>query len=135
LEVGDDKKITTQPVSCGIYSFIHENIEVNGIADTTALKQRYDQDKSKKILLKVRLSGSLPKDDFANLQEVRKALKEQLLYLEWDGDEISEQITTDVINAEFTEGSFPHQLLMELSGTGDLEALQMAYNLIGEVKE
>jgi len=135
FEVSDDKKITAMPVSCGIYSFIHESIEVNGIADTNALKQEYDQDKSKNILLKVRLSGSLPKDDFTNLQEVRKALKERLLYLEWDGDEVSEQITTDVINAEFTEESFPHRLLMELFGTGDREALQMAYNLIGEVKE
>jgi DNA repair exonuclease SbcCD nuclease subunit len=135
LEIGDDKKIKAEPISCGIYSFIHENIEVNGIVDTNVLKQKYDQDSSKMALLKVKLSGSIPKDDFANIQEVRKVLKERLLYLEWDGDDVSEQITADVINAEFTEGSFPHRLLLELSGTGDRDALQMAYNLIGEVKE
>lgn len=135
LDVADDKKITANPVSCGIYSFVHVNLEINTIEDMKELRQRYDHGSSGKILMKVRLNGSLPKGDFVNLQEVRKALKERLLYLEWDSDEVSEQITTDDINDEFTEGSFPHRLLMEMSGTGDLEALQLAYDLIGEIKK
>jgi exonuclease SbcD len=135
LEAADDRKITAKPVSCGIYSFRHEDLEVTTMSDMSALKQRYEQDESGKVLLKVRLRGSLAKEDFPGLQEVRKALKERLLYLEWDSDEVSEQITKDVINAEFTEGSFPHRLLMGLAETEDHEALQLAYALIGEAKE
>ena len=46
------------------------------------------------------------------------------------------EITPDVIDREFTQDSFPHKLLTELTdGEENAEALQIAYEMIQEVKE
>ena len=47
---------------------------------------------------------------------------------------LREEITTEGIDAEFVEGSFPHALLLRLLDDGDLEALQVAHGLLEEAR-
>ena len=47
---------------------------------------------------------------------------------------LKQMITLKDIDTEFREGSFPHRLLTELSKEEDSLALQIAYNLIQEVR-
>lgn len=134
LDLSDDNKISAGTVPTGIYSFAHEYLNIHGIAEANKLLHRYDKEKGEKILLKVRLQGSLPRSEFSLLQKVRKNIKEQLFYLEWDDNSVIEEITPDIIRAEFTEGSFPYRLLTALSEAEEKDTLQMAYNLINEAR-
>jgi exonuclease SbcD len=131
LEIDDDKKIHPVSLSTGTYKFLHEELEVASAIDLEMLKKKYSSEEYKKALLKLKLKGRLPRDEYENLPEIRKTLKQQFLHLILNDDEVTEEITIDVINQEFTEGSFPHILLTALAH--DSEALQVAYDLIKEV--
>ena len=57
-----------------------------------------------------------------------------MAYFKFDDSDLGFKITDDVIDKGFTRGSFPYQLLSELLKNKDEEALQLAYELIQEVK-
>ena len=50
----------------------------------------------------------------------------------FDDSEVGIKITSEMIHKEFSDGSFPSMLLSALSD--DEEALQLAYEMIMEVK-
>ncbi|MBE0427383.1 MAG: DNA repair exonuclease [Nitrospirae bacterium] len=131
IEVDDDKKIHPASLSTGTYKFLHEELEVDSLSDLKMLRKRYASEDHRKVLLKLRLKGRLPRDEYESLCEIRKPLEQQLFHLILNDDEVTEEITIDTINQEFTEGSFPHMLLTALAH--DSEALQIAYDLIKEV--
>ncbi len=132
LEIDLDKKIRPISISTGIYKFIHEEFEVASTIDLELLKKKYSSEEYKKILLKLKLKGRLPRDEYESLHEIRKVLEQQLFHLIFNDDEVTEEITIDIINQEFTEGSFPHTLLTSLAH--DSDALQIAYDLIKEAR-
>jgi len=132
IEIEEDKKIHPVSISTGIYKFLHEELEVAGPGHLGMLEKRYASEDYKKVLLKLKLKGRLPRDEYESLPEIRKTLKQQLFHLILYDDEVTEEITIDVINHEFTEGSFPHMLLTALAH--ESEALQVAYDLIKEVR-
>lgn len=131
IEIGDDKKIYPTSISTGTYEFLHEELEVDSASDLEMLRKRYSSEDYRKVLLKLRLKGRLPQDEYKNLLEVKSFLEKQLFRLILN-DEVTEEITIDIINQEYTEGSFPHMLLSALAH--DSEALQVAYDLIKEVR-
>jgi DNA repair exonuclease SbcCD nuclease subunit len=131
LEIGDDKVITPISVSTGQYRFLHEEFSLNNEDDIERLKVVYLSDKYRNSLLKLRLSGRLKEDLYKEMLEVLNLIKRHIFYVDLV-DEVKKQITIDVINEEFTEGSFPHRLLMSLLGEPD--ALHLAYDLIKEIK-
>jgi DNA repair exonuclease SbcCD nuclease subunit len=132
LEIDDDKKIHPASLSIGTYKFLREELEVASASALEMLRKRYSSEDYRKVLLKLKLKGRLPRDEYENLPEIRKTLEQQLFHLILNDDEVTEEITIDVVNQEFTEGSFPHMLLTAL--THDSEALQVAYDLIKEVR-
>jgi len=66
---------------------------------------------------------------------VEEELREILLYLEWDDSKLVMEITAEDIEYEFARGSLPYLLLTRLERQGNNEALQLAYQLIREVRE
>jgi len=84
--------------------------------------------------LKVRLKGRIARGEYLLLSQVRSILEEHLFYLVWNDAEVREEITLEDIHHEFTEGSFPHTLLTDLSRSSDSEALQIAYELMQELR-
>lgn len=131
LEIEDNKFIKPVSISSGKYRFLYEEIFMNDGKDIEKIKELYSSRKYKDTLLKLRLKGRLKEDLYNEMLEVLKVLKVQLLYVNFI-DEVEKEITIDIINNEFTEGSFPYKLLTSL--LDDPEALHMAYDLIKEVK-
>ncbi len=134
LEISDDKKIRPQFLKTGAYHFLHEEALVNEASDIERLKTQYSSGYSKK-LLKLKLKGRLQKDDYKRLSELKEYLDSQLFYLQFDSSEVSEKVTLDDINRTFTEGSFPYLLLTRLAEGDDIEALQIAHDLLLEQKQ
>ncbi len=86
------------------------------------------------VLLKAVLKGRLPPEEFPELERARERLAEKLMYLDWDSSGVRELITPDTIDREFSQGSFPHDLLLSLVKAGDAEALELAYELLQEAR-
>jgi exonuclease SbcD len=134
LELAEDRRVTPLTLSTGMYRFLHDEVEIRNPADLEALKKKYAAPEHRKTLLKMRLKGRIPREEYQLLSRVRKILEEELFYLVWNDTGVSEEITLEGIHQEFTEGSFPHQLLTRLVQSGDSEALQIAYEVMQELR-
>src|SRR5665647_405358 len=83
-------------------------------------------------IARLRIKGKLDEETFNYRHEVRRTLEEAMACLIFDDSELGIKITSEMIHKEFSDGSFPSMLLSAL--TDDEEALQLAYEMIMEVK-
>lgn len=132
IEIDEKRKIHATLISTGTHRFLHEEAEVSSSKDLEALKEKYTAQNYKQTLLKLKIKGRLPQNEYTKLPEIKRILQERLFYLLIDDDGVTEQITLERINQEFTEGSFPYKLLAALAC--DSESLQIAYDLIREIR-
>ncbi len=132
----DEKRVIPRSLSTGSYRFYHESVELKTMVDLENLKKRYSSPEHAKSLLKLKLRGSLPKEIYNGIQDIEKKIEERLFYLYHPVDisELTEEISIKDIDREFTEGSFPHKLLTELSDNRDFDGLQIAFEMIQEAK-
>lgn len=149
---GNYIEVSGELVETGRYRFVDQSHKVSSREDLDriggALLGSQSEDTSGKIagshpggILKneprftigrLRLRGKLEEEAFNYRHEVRRKLEEALGYLIFDDTEVGIKITGEMIHKEFSDGSFPEKLLSALSE--DEEALQLAYELILEVK-
>ena len=134
LDIDDKKKITANSISTGQYRFLHDEFQVKNWKDVEKVQDSYTADGHEKTLLKLKLSGKLPEEDYSKLPQFREALHKHLAYLQIDDTEMTVKITADVIEREFTQGSFPYQLLTSLVSANETETLQEAYDIIRKVR-
>jgi DNA repair exonuclease SbcCD nuclease subunit len=134
LDLSGDRSVTPLSIQTGHHRFLHEEVQIRNSGDLETLKNTYVLPDHRRSLLKARLKGRLPRGEYPLLAQVRKLLEDHLLYLVWNHADVREEITLDDIHHEFTEGSFPHTLLTDLSRSGDSEALQIAYELMQELR-
>lgn len=136
IEIDKMKKLIPISITPGTYRFSHDEVELNSSSDLKTLLNRYSSNDYKRTLLKLKLKGRLPTEEYKKLLQLKEYIEKQLFYLQWDDIDVFEKITPEIINKEFTEGSFPHKLLTLLAEDNeDVEALQIAYDLINEVKQ
>jgi DNA repair exonuclease SbcCD nuclease subunit len=133
IETDNDKKVHPVLLSTGTFRFLHDEVKVNNSKDIKHLEKRFSSDDYKQTLLKLKISGRIRKDDYKNLPKLRKILGSQLFHLILNEDGLTEEITLEAINQEFSEGSFPHKILNELAH--DSESLQIAYDIMREIKK
>jgi DNA repair protein SbcD/Mre11 len=136
IELDDEKRINGQRISTGKYQFTHDEHEVRTSEDLAKLKKHYTDTDRTNMLVKLKLTGRLPRETYAELETIKSLISDHVLYLQWDDNDVAIEITIDVIDQEFTQDSFPHKLLAALaSNLEDAEALQIGYEMIQEVKE
>ncbi len=135
IELRDDKGIYPISVSTGSHRFFYEITEVHSAGDLEHLKTRYGDKGHERNLLKLRLRGSLPKAEYAELTALRTWAEGHFLFCDLDYGEVAEKIEIGAIDREFAHGSFPHRLLNMLSKAGDSEGLKIAYEMISEVRK
>ena len=134
LELNEDKKIKAHSLSTGQYRYYHDEVKVKTWKDVEMLQTKYESVEHSKTLLKIKLTGRLPEEDYGKLPKVRENLERNLTYLHFDASEMTIKINKDVINRQFTQGSFPHQLLSKLESSKDSDTLQEAYEIIKGIR-
>jgi exonuclease SbcD len=134
LDLAENRSVTSLSLSIGHHRFLHEEVQIRNSGDLEAFKNKYALTEHGKSLLKARLKGRIARGEYPLLSHVRSILEQHLFYLVWNDLDVREEITLDDIHHEFTEGSFPHTLLTDLSRSGDSEALQIAYELMQELR-
>jgi len=134
LEMDKEKKIKAESIATGAFCFVDEELPLDHNSELEPLlNDLLPQDRSN-VLLKLKLKGRLSEEEYEKLGEIRGMLSD-LFYLKPDYSEVTLTITPGFIEKEFTKGSFPHTLLTALEKEeNDLEALQIAYELLKELK-
>lgn len=132
IDLDDQGSVTPRSLSVGEHSFITREAEVSCSADLERLVSDYSSGEQASSLLKLVLTGRMPKDDFLKIPELRQQLEGAVLFLRMDDGGLTEIITGADIDNEFAADSFPHTLLKSLAGDGDDEALQVAYQMLEE---
>ncbi len=133
LEMTGGGHVTASLEPTGRFRFLEETAEVRSLQDLAELERGAER-LGTGTLLRQRLTGKLPRADFPELSAARKRLAGALTYLDWHDEGVEEEISEAVIDQEFAEGSFPHRLLKGLAAAGDPEALQLAYEMLLEVR-
>lgn len=135
LTIDDQSGITHEQVPCGTYRFEHARETLRTGEDVRRLVARYNNEQSQRVLLKMSVSGRLSREDYDTIRSLRATLSTQVMHLASFRNSIRQAITRQDIDTEFTRGSFPHRLLSVLAEReDDAEALQVAYDLLGEVR-
>lgn len=128
--------IRAQKITTGEYRFLVDQVLLSDENSIDHMKKEYTQKKYYNVVLRLILKGRLKKEDLEKVEEAIKSIRDNVLLLQINRDELNEEITTELINSEFTEGSFPHQLLLSLLEDKEeisSKALQKAYDMIREI--
>lgn len=135
FELDDSKMIHSTTLSTGKYRFLHEQIKLEPSCGLEQLIKDSLRGDYANTLLKLKLKGSLPIEEYEKLSQVGNFLPD-IFYPVVDDNDVAEIIDQDFIDRNFTEGSFPHRLLSTLAEDKDnWEALQTAYELICKVRK
>ncbi len=119
----------------GKYFFIeNENVHINNVSEIEGLIKKFTKEEYKNAFLRLNIIGALPAEHYDKKHEIRQKIENNVLHLELFDNQLTRMISKEIIKEEFTRGSFPYTLLMELENKHDNEALQIAYELIGEAK-
>src|SRR5665648_731667 len=129
---GSHKEVSGELITTGSYRFKDQRHTVRNKADFEKIMVNILKDNPGNTIARLRLGGKLDEETFNYRHEVRRTLEEAMACLIFDDSEVGIKITSEMIHKEFSDGSFPSMLLSAL--TDDEEALQLAYEMIMEVK-
>ncbi|HUJ73406.1 MAG TPA: metallophosphoesterase [bacterium] len=134
LELSDRGAIAAKAIRTGELRFRDESRAVQSPADLDRLERDLLAGEPRRTLARVRLSGRAPRETLDALEALRARLSAALLHLDFRTDQLREEITVEAIHREYPAGSFPHALLSQLAGEDDQEGLQIAHDLLQELK-
>lgn len=144
LEIGDhqvstalaspgNRLIRATSRQVGIYQFLDQEFRIKNRDDLDAMQAVLLSSDPERTIARIRLSGRVEEETYRYRQEVYRKLESQLCNLMVQDEGLGIRITPEKIRREFSEGSFPQRFLETLAG--DEEALQLAYELVSEVRK
>jgi len=134
MESSSDMKI--QKVTTGKYRFFIKRVLLNDEKSIHSMKKKFACDEYSHMVLRLILKGRLKREELESVKESIKSINDDVLLLQIIKDELYESITPELINSQFTENSFPHQLLSSLLEEKEeisFKSLQKAYDIIREI--
>lgn len=126
--------ISGESGSPGKFRFREINRNVYSGDELLRIRSELETYDTESLLLKLNLSGRLSREDMSLWNEVFREIKESAAYAVRDDSDVEIEITGEIIDEEFTQGSLPHNLLTNLLESQHREALQIAFELIQEVR-
>lgn len=129
----DSGNCQSHSFTTGHFNFKEITREISCLDELKSLTKEVVCDEN--TLLKLILKGKLIQEEYDGRSKIFKELKDSFAYVELEETDLSVKITPDDISSKFTKGSFPYLLLTRLAKRGEDEALQIAYQLIEEVKK
>lgn len=124
----EDKKISAERIITGEYRFYDRAFELNDDEDFDNIEEWVLKDNPSKKIVRLTLSGSVSKEAYENLSVFYRNIESKVFHLLIEDSDLKIQVNQDIIESEFTKGSFPYEFLNGL--IHDEEALQIAYDLL-----
>ena len=137
IDMESSSNMKVQKVSTGKYRFFIDQVVLNDDKAIASMKRKYTGDEYSDMVLRLILKGRLRKEELEMVEESIELINNGVLLLQIVKDELHESITPELINSEFTENSFPHQLLLSLLEEKkeiSFKSLQRAYDIIREIR-
>ena len=135
ITLKDTGLLRGKSVSTGKFRFKEIQKVVSSKYDLEKLKSELTSSNSDNLLVKLKISGRLGIEEFESRQKIYDAIRGSIVHLEIDDFHLELEITQDVVDKEFTNGSLPYRILSNLAKTGEKQALQIAYELIQKVRK
>jgi exonuclease SbcD len=129
----DGDGVATEAIQTGSYRFAHEELAAVSAAELAALAARYAGPASARVVLKVRLSGRIGREERGRLADTERELRDRVLHLDWDDACLRERLDRAGVDAVYAAGSFPHRLLASL--LDDPEALEVAREVLDVARD
>ncbi len=133
ITVSDKKKVSARRIITGTYKFKDITYEIKDIEDLDRMNKEVTSHNPNKSVVRINLKGRVNQEVYQYRQAIYRSIEKEVLYLLIEDDDLKIQITSDKIHQEFLDRSFPQKLLLSLSD--DEDTLQMAYELIMEVRQ
>lgn len=127
IELDEDGNIGKK-IDTGKYRFIDIYDEIKSKDDLEKIKKQSLVDNYKNNIVRLNLSGNLPKEDYEKLRDFYDDIEKEISSLIIEDDELKENIDMKTIEEEFSKGSFPYEFLSRFSE--DEETLQIAYEIL-----
>jgi len=132
IEIDANKQVKAHSMQTGRYRFYDFSYQVDRGEDLEKIKKEILDDFAANKVVRLTLQGSLEESYLPDKQALLQELEAGLFYLTYDDSRLRKKITRELLEKEFTHHSFPHRFLSRL--TDDEEALQIAYEMIEEVR-
>jgi hypothetical protein len=129
-----DGAVGARAIPTGQFRFVDERREVKAQGDLEQVARRFTGPEAAAILLRLRLFGRAPQEVIASIGALRERMTTTLRHLDLRSDELRGELTVEDIDREYPAGSFPHSLLSSLAREGDLEGLDIAHELLQELR-
>jgi len=132
IDIQEDGTCEYRSLQTGRFRFhVMHKTGIDSGLELAQLKKQLEELPKGEHLVKLKLQGRLDSEAMERLKTLESELRELVLYLEFNAEEVLRAVRQGDLDAEFTEGSFPHQLLSELArDQSDQMALQLAYDLV-----
>jgi DNA repair protein SbcD/Mre11 len=134
IELAEAGVTSAELLETGSNLFSDLEAEVRSAEDLQGLEKRLTGPGAERTLLRLCLRGRLSREGLTGLPAMQERLRMALMHLEWDDSGVGEEITPELIDVEFSAGSFPHRLLAQIAALDDAEALRMAYEMLQEAR-
>ncbi len=134
LTVEESGEVGARAIPTGHFRFVDERREVRTQGDLEQIERRLTGPEAAATLLRLRLFGRAPQEVIASIGGLRERMAAALRHLDLRADELRGEITPGTIDREYPAGSFPHALLTSLMREGDLEGLEIAHELLQELR-
>lgn len=123
-----EEEVLAERIITGEYRFFDKSFNLDSDRDLEAIEDWIEKNTSKKAIVRINLRGSISKESYSNLAEFYKKLEAEVFHLLVEDSDLKIKINKEIIEKEFTKGSFPYEFLNGLAH--DREALQIAYDLV-----
>lgn len=124
----DGESKVAKRVITGQKRFFDKNFKIKQDEDLEEIRDwALEGDPSKKII-RLYLEGNISKNAHKELNDFYRELESKVFYFLVEDSNLRIKINKEIIESEFTKGSFPYEFLNGL--THDEEALQIAYDLL-----
>jgi len=133
--IGNGKKIKTEIISTGTYRFVQMIEQISSTKDVQNLVEQFSEDSWQQAVVELKVTGKLEEEAFEAWQESRSQIRDSVLELRLDDADVRRKVTSEQIHKEFSDGSFPEQLLSSFSEEEEEDELQMTYELLKEVQQ
>lgn len=132
IEIDKEKNVSAELVETGKYRFSDLEYHIEEESDLKKIKDSLLEDRPVCRIVRLTLKGRIDEGLFDEMENFYQDLRRELAYLDIDDSNLKLRITDEVIDKEFTAGSFPYLVLKELAAAGEEDALQLAYEMIKE---
>lgn len=117
-----------QRIDTGEYRFFDRQFSIDSQDDLESIKPWLLEGRPEKKVVRISLKGSLAEKDYRDLSEFYREIDALVFDLSIIDEDLKMKISSEIIEKEFSKGSFPYEFLNGL--IHDPEALQIAYDLV-----